>query len=75
MAKYLKKNPEARGILRPGGPPRLFEKRKRLMDEFLKVAGSKKNVARIQEWYVGNKELLDTLNALRDQGALDIGEV
>jgi hypothetical protein len=75
LAKYLKKNPEARGLLRPDGPPRLFEKRRQLMDDFLKVAGSKKNVARIQDWYEGNKELLDTLNALRKQGALDVGDV
>jgi deoxyhypusine synthase len=75
LAKYLKKNPHARGLLRPGGPPRLFEKRKQLMDDFLQVAGSKKNVARIQDWYEGNEELLDTLNALRKQGALDVGDV
>ncbi len=73
--EYLQNNVEARGLLRPSGPPRLFEKRRELMAQFLKVAGSKRNVARIKEWYEGNPELLKTLNALRKQGALDVGEV
>jgi hypothetical protein len=61
--------------LRPDGPPRLFEKRKELMAQFHKVAGSKRNVGRIKDWYEGNKELLTTLDKLRQAGALDVGEV
>ena len=73
--KYLRENPEARGLLRPGGPPRLFNQRRALVDQFTKVAGSKRNVARIKEWYQGNSELLGTLEHLRAEGALDVGEV
>ncbi len=73
--QFFKENSEARGLLRPSGPPRLFEKRKKLMTDFYKIAGSKKNVARIKEWYQGNKELLGTLDELRAQGALDIGDI
>jgi hypothetical protein len=62
-------------LLRPDGPPRLFEKRKELMAQFHKVAGSKRNVGRIKEWYEGNKELLGTLDKLRQAGALDVGDV
>jgi deoxyhypusine synthase len=73
--KYLKENVEARGLLRPSGPPRLLNKRRELLAQFYKVAGSRKNVARIKEWYNGNKELLNTLDELRAQGALDVGDV
>ncbi|HEY0076664.1 MAG TPA: hypothetical protein VGB77_21455, partial [Abditibacteriaceae bacterium] len=73
--QFFKENSEARGLLRPSGPPRLFEQRKKLMADFHKVAGSKKNVARIKEWYQSNKELLGTLDELRGQGALDIGDL
>lgn len=73
--QFFKENREARGLLRPSGPPRLFEQRKKLMADFYKVAGSKKNVARIKEWYQSNKDLLGTLDELRAQGALDIGEL
>ena len=59
----------------PGGAPRLFLQRQQLMKEFYKIAGSKKNVARIKEWYEEKPELLDALNKLRDSGALDVGEV
>lgn len=75
LAKFLRDNPEARGLLRPDGPPRLFEKRKELIAQFHKVAGSKRNVARIKEWYEGNKELLTTLDKLRQAGALEVGDV
>jgi deoxyhypusine synthase len=73
--KFLQENDEARGLLRPQGVPRLFEKRRELMAQFYKVAGSKKNIGRIKEWYEGNPELLSTLDTLRDQGALDAGDV
>ena len=72
---YLAGNPAARGLLRLSGPPRLFEKRKQLLADFYKVAGSKKNVARIKEWYEDSPELVKTLNKLRDTGALDVGDV
>ena len=75
LKQFYKENPDARGVLRPDGPPRLFEKRKQLLEGFYKAAGNKKNLARIKEWYEGNPELLDTLNTLREQGALDVGEV
>jgi hypothetical protein len=39
------------------------------------VAGSKKNVARIQEWYENSPELFKTLDKLRCGGALDAGEI
>lgn len=73
--KYLQENPEARGFLRLQGPPRLFEKRKELLADFNRVAGSKRNLARIQEWYEDSPELHRTLNSLREAGALDIGEI
>ena len=73
--QFLKENAEARGLLRPAGPPRLFEQRKKLMADFYKIAGSKKNTARIKEWYGSNKELLSTLDELRAQGALEVGEI
>lgn len=73
--QFFKENPEARGLLRPSGPPRLFEQRKKLMADFYKIAGSKKNVGRIKEWYQSNQELLGTLDELRGQGALDIGDL
>ncbi|MDQ3813918.1 MAG: deoxyhypusine synthase family protein [Armatimonadota bacterium] len=72
--EFLRENPEARGLLRPQGAPRLFPQRRRLMEEFYQIAGSKKNVARIKGWYEENSELLGTLNRLRDIGALDVGE-
>ncbi|MBV9867672.1 MAG: deoxyhypusine synthase family protein [Abitibacteriaceae bacterium] len=73
--KFLRENDEARGLLRDGGPPRLFNKRRDLMAQFYKIAGSRRNVARIKQWYQGNKELLGTLEQLREQGALEVGEV
>lgn len=73
--KYFAANPEARGLLRPQGGPQLFRKRKQLIADFYKVAGSKKNVARIQEWYQDSPELFKTLNKLRQAGALDAGEL
>jgi deoxyhypusine synthase len=75
LRAYFKRKPEARGLLRPLGPPRLFEKRRQLIADFYKIAGSKKNVARIKKWYESNEELLKTLNQLRKRGALDVGEV
>jgi len=75
QAEFLRDDATARGILRPGGAPRLFNKRKKLIADFYKIAGSKKNTARIKEWFGGNAELLDTLNELRAQGALDVGDV
>lgn len=71
---FLSDNSEARGLLRPGGPPRLFPQRRDILAQFYKVAGSKRNVARIKEWYQGNSELMDTLEQLRQAGALDVGE-
>jgi hypothetical protein len=62
-------------LLRLQGPPRLFEKRRELLADFYRVAGSKKNIGRIQEWYEDSPELHRTLKALRTAGALDIGEV
>jgi len=73
--EFLRENQEARGLLRRSGPPRLFPQRRQLMEQFTKVAGSKRNVARIKEWYEGNPELLSTLDKLRKQGALDVGDV
>ena len=37
--------------------------------------GSKRNLARIQEWYEDSPDLHRTLAGLRKAGALDIGEV
>jgi deoxyhypusine synthase len=74
-AKYLEENAEARGLLRLQGPPRLFEKRRQLLADFQRVAGSKRNIARIQEWYEDSPELHRTLTGLRQAGALDIGEI
>ncbi|MBW3636916.1 MAG: hypothetical protein KY445_10735, partial [Armatimonadetes bacterium] len=68
-------NPEARGLIRPSGAPRLFTQRKALLKDFLKVAGSKKNMARIKEWYEEKPELLEALEKLRGVGALDVGDV
>ncbi len=73
--KYLEENQEARGLLRPQGAPRLFEQRKQLMQEFYRVAGSKRNVARIQEWYEEGGDLLKALDKLQKAGALDIGDL
>ena len=73
--KYLEENAEARGLLRLQGPPRLFEKRKNLLEDFYRVAGSKKNLARIQEWYEDSPELHRALAGLKKNGALDVGEV
>jgi len=73
--EFLQENAEARGLLRPQGVPRLFPQRRALMEQFYKIAGSKKNVARIKEWYEGNAELLATLDQLSAAGALDVGEV
>jgi deoxyhypusine synthase len=73
--KYLEENPEARGLLRVQGPPRLFEKRKELLADFYRVAGSQRNLARIQEWYEDSPELHRTLAGLRKAGALNVGEV
>jgi deoxyhypusine synthase len=74
-AKFLAENQEARGLIRPSGPPRLFLQRQQLMKEFYKIAGSKKNVARIKEWYEEKPELLEALNKLRESGAMDIGDL
>ena len=73
--KYLQENPEARGLLRVQGGPRLFEQRKKLLGDFYKVAGSKKNMARIKEWFQDSPELFKTLDKLKKNGALDVGEV
>lgn len=73
--KFLRDNDEARGLLRPGGPPRLFSQRRRLISDFYKVAGSKRNMARIKRWYEDSPELLGTLDRLRQDGALDVGDV
>ena len=73
--KYFEANPEARGLLRPQGGPQLFRQRKQLIADFYRVAGSKKNVARIQEWYEDSPELFKTLDKLRQAGALDAGEL
>ena len=45
------------------------------MKDFLKVAGSKKNLKKIQAWYEEKPELLEALDKLRAAGALDVGEV
>lgn len=74
-AKYLEENQEARGLLRPSGPPRLFLQRKQLREEFFKIAGSKKNMSRIRDWYQEKPELMDALEKLRGTGALDVGDV
>ncbi|HEX8463775.1 MAG TPA: deoxyhypusine synthase family protein, partial [Abditibacterium sp.] len=72
---YLAENQEARGLIRPQGAPRLFTQRKALLEQFTKVAGSKKNMARIKEWYEEKPELMQALEKLREVGALDVGEV
>ena len=72
-AKYFEANPEARGLLRRQGGPKLFLQRKQLIADFYKVAGSKRNIARIQEWYEDSPELFKTLEKLRKAGALDAG--
>ena len=74
-AKFLRDDAEARGLLRPQGPPRLFNQRRALIEQFQKVAGSKRNMARIKERHLGNSELLGTLDALKKQGALDVGDI
>jgi deoxyhypusine synthase len=74
-ARYLEENQEARGLLRVQGPPRLFEKRRELLADFYRIAGSKKNIGRIQDWYEDSPELHRTLKGLRTAGALDIGEI
>ncbi len=74
-SKMLKENAEARGLLRVDGAPRLFLQRQQLMKDFLKVAGSKKNLKKIQAWYEEKPELLEALDKLRAAGALDVGEV
>ncbi|PQV65155.1 homospermidine synthase (spermidine-specific) [Abditibacterium utsteinense] len=73
--KYLAENPEARGLIRPQGAPRLFNQRKELLRKFHEIAGSKKNMARIREWYEEKPELLQALEKLRESGALDVGDV
>ena len=74
-AKMLKENAEARGLLRVDGAPRLFLQRRQLLADFVKVAGSKKNLKRIQNWFEGKPELLEALDKLRAAGALDVGEI
>ena len=71
-SKYLQENAEARGLLRIDGAPKLFLKRDQLMREFKAVAGAKKNMARIKEWYQDSPELFKTLEKLRKNGALDV---
>ena len=73
--KLLEENVEARGLIRPNGAPRLFTQRRALMDDFTKVAGSKKNMKRIRQWFEEKPELLEALEKLRAAGALDVGEV
>ncbi len=75
QAVHLAENQEARGLIRPSGPPRLFNQRKQLLEEFYKVVGSKKNMARIKEWYEEKPELLGALDKLRHAGALDVGDI
>ena len=74
-SKMLEEDTEARGLIRPQGAPRLFTQRRQLMKDFIKVAGSKKNRARIKDWFEEKPELLQTLDKLREAGALDVGEV
>jgi deoxyhypusine synthase len=74
-SKYLQENQEARGLLRVQGGPRLFEKRKQLVADFYKVAGSKKNMARIKEWFQDSPELFKTLDKLKKAGALELGDI
>lgn len=73
--KLLAQNPEARGLIRPQGAPRLFTQRAALMQEFHRVAGGKKNMARIKDWYEEKPDLMEALEKLREAGALDVGEV
>jgi len=73
--KFLAENTEARGLIRPQGAPRLFLQRRELLRRFYEIAGSKKNMARIREWYQEKPELLAALEKLRASGALDVGEV
>ena len=73
--KYLAQNQEARGLIRPSGPPRLFLQRRALLKAFYDVAGSKKNMKRIQDWAEEKGELMDALGKLRAAGALDVGEI
>ena len=51
------------------------EKRRELLRQFHEIAGSKKNMARIRDWYEEKPELLQALEKLREVGALDVGEV
>ena len=46
-----------------------------LIPDFYKVAGSKKNMARIKEWFEDSPELFKTLDTLKAAGALDVGDV
>jgi deoxyhypusine synthase len=73
--KYLQENQEARGLLRPQAGPRLFAQRKKLVSDFTKIAGSKKNMARIKEWFQDSPELFKTLEKLKKAGALEVGDV
>ena len=73
--KMLEESAEARGLIRPDGGPRLFTQRRALLDDFYQVAGSKKNMKRIKEWFEEKPELLEALEKLRAAGALDVGEV
>lgn len=73
--KMLEENPEARGLIRPDGAPRLFLQRKKLLEDFKSVAGSKKNLKRIRDWFEQKPEELEILDKLRAAGALDVGEV
>ena len=73
--KMLAENAEARGLIRPDGAPRLFTQRRQLMADFIQVVGSKKNRARIKDWFEEKPELLQALDKLRKAGALDVGEV
>ena len=74
-AKMLEDSAEARGLIRPQGAPRLFTQRRALLNDFYAVAGSKKNLKRIKEWFEEKPELLEALEKLREAGALDVGEV
>ncbi len=74
-ARFLDENEEARGLIRPSGPPRLFTRRRELLKKFYDVAGSKKNMARIKAWAEEKPELIAALEKLRAAGALDVGEV
>ena len=53
----------------------MFTQRQQLMADFVKVAGSKKNLKRIRNWFDEKPELLEALEQLRAAGALDVGEV